>query len=201
MRRHLIFLITLYFAFTPFSLNAKNNNFCVNCVGPEQSYICNVVSKNPSADRALSFHCIVKIAKDYNHKSCSVGSVGQESCVGKKVSYVYDQGQSSANENIRILPGKEKSAGQSDQKIEEQNAKAPAKKHAKEPETLIELTDRAIEKSKKGLNTVGEKVSDTAGKIGEVTKKTGKSVSSAASEVGQKAKSAFECVLSLFKDC
>ncbi len=213
MIRILTLFMVVSFVFT-LPISAKNSNFCVSCFGPQKTYKCNVDNLTGGHDSALGLHCVINIAKDHNHASCSVNKRQSEACDGKPIQYVYNKATpSSVAGNNRILPGADDTTSGSLQKPSQKPqsertgslTKPKASQKKKEPDTLIELTDQAIEGSKKSIKKAGEKISNTADKIGNATKKTTQVVSNTAkkvgNEVGNAAKSTFTCITSLFANC
>jgi hypothetical protein len=200
----------LFAAIVSDAVKAESRQYCIECKDPDQIYNCQVDTPhaNPS-DKGLQLYCIIRTSKDGGHRSCAVQSNSGESCAGTLKTYSF---------NAPSLPPEIRSRVdqfRNSQKKKAQEQTAPPQKGG-EPETLIDLTGRAVKASKKGLSNtgqarsgatgsatgnvgkaargVGKGVTKAAGKVGSATKKTG-------SAVGSAAKTAYDCLKSLFKEC
>ena len=209
--RLITFAICAFTIFTPRNSWAELRQYCVVCKGPDQTYLCQVNTPlNSSSDKGLQLYCIIKMSKDGGHKSCAVRDDTSEVCTGPTRTYTFQ---------TPAIPPQIKSAVEKIRKsgndAKDDQETLPKQKKG-EPETLIDMTGRAIKASRKGLKNTGQAVSGaassttqkvgkvargagkgvtkTAKKVGSVTKKTG-------SAVGNAAKTAFDCIKSLFKDC
>jgi hypothetical protein len=189
---------------------AEAQQYCVVCKDPDQTYVCRVDTPhaNPS-DKGLQLYCIIRLSKDGSHNSCAVRPGSTDACDGPVKAYAFQapaippQLKSTIN---RMRKSREKDA-------EEQTL--PPQKGG-EPETLIDMTGRAVKASKQGLSNTGQAVgsaaSSTTGKVGKAARGVGKGVTKAAgkvgsatkktgSAVGSAAKTAYDCIKSLFKEC
>lgn len=200
----------VFFAFDFGTAGAQTWQYCVMCKEPDQTYLCQVDTPhtNPS-DKGLQLYCIIRISKDGGHKSCAVQSSGAERCAGTVKTY---------NFQAPAVPPKLRSAvdrlRKSGEKNEDDQTLPPQK--GGEPKTLIDMTGRAIKASRRGLSNAGQAVSgaasSTTGKVGKTARGVGRGVTKAAgkvgsstkktgSAVGRAAKTAFDCLKSLFKEC
>ncbi len=210
--RTLIYLmaILLLGAMVAEAVQAESQQYCVACKDPDKTYICQVDTPhaNPS-DKGMQLYCIIQTSKDGGHQSCEVRADNPEGCAGTLKSYSFQ---------APTLPPELRSTvnrlrNKNEKKQEEQTL--PPQKGG-EPETLIDLTGRAVRASRKGLSNTGEAVSGATGKatgtVGKAARGVGKGVTKAAGKVGSAtkktggavgsaAKTAFDCVKSLFKDC
>lgn len=174
---------------------------CVVCTEPAQTYVCRVDTTSVAPDsKAMQLYCIVRTAKEGNHRACAV-SRSAARCDGIEKIYSYDG---------PAIPAALESAAA--------RALAPAGEAAPEPaapardvagngppETVAEMTARAARASRERLRTTGETVTT-------VTRRTGERVGSAAQGVGEAAqitgrvvgrtaRTAFDCVRTLFRNC
>ncbi len=183
MTRLFFVSLILILSMTTGSQAQITKKFCVNCKSPDKTYLCSIKSEGLANNTALGLHCVVKLSTTRSHQSCTVSKVEPEICEGKKVSFNYkeDNDKTTAG-NSRILPGgsqaqdRQDNAGEKRSYNRDQTRKAKVRKRKKEPETLIEFTD---------------KVADDTGKA---LKKTGKAISKAT-------KKTFKCIGSLFSKC
>ena len=126
---------------------AETQQYCVVCKEPVQTYVCQVDTPyaNPS-DKGLQLYCIIRISKDGGHKSCAVQSSGAERCAGTVKTYSFQ---------APAVPPKFRSAvdrlRKSGKKNEDDQTLPPQK--GGEPETLIDMTGRAIKASRRGLSS------------------------------------------------
>ena len=211
MRKLLVLIAGLVFvAFVSGAAEAGSQQYCVACKDPDQTYVCRVDTPNANpSDKGLQLYCIIRISKDGGHRSCAVQSNSAEACDGPVKAYSFQ---------APTIPPKLKSAVEQFQKSREKNADEPTLPSQKggEPETLIDMTGRAVKATKKGLSNTGEAVggaaSSTTGKVGKAARGVGKGVTKAAgkvgsatkktgSAVGSAAKTALDCLKSFFKEC
>ncbi len=206
MNRSAIFLLCsaallCLLAGTAPGVRAGQSDLCVICTDPQQTYVCSVaVSQAMPSKKALQLYCIVKTAKEGGHRSCSIRGETEAACDGKVISYSYDG---------PALPGVLRSATRP-QTLEqppvrlETTPEAPPRQPG-EPETLVEMTSRAVDAGKQGAKATGGAIRDAAGKpgktIGKIGKKAGKGVGKTARGARSAARLAYDCVLSLFRDC
>ncbi len=189
---------------------AESRQYCVACKDPDQTYICQVDTPhtNPS-DKGLQLYCIIRTSKDGGHRSCEVQASGADSCAGTLKTYSFQA--------PTLPPEVRQKVNQLRNSREEkkQEQTLPPQKGG-EPETLIDLTGRAVKASRKGLSNTGQAVSgatgSATGKVGKAARGVGKGVTKAAGKVGSAtkktgsavggaAKTAIDCLKSLFKEC
>lgn len=187
---------------SPSAIKAEPTDFCVICSEPQQTYVCRVDTPRASpGEQALQLYCMVRTAKDGGHKSCSIERNANAACSGPVKAYTYDgpaipEAVRSAVQQLR----------QNRPATPDPSAapNAPAQKGG-EPDTLVKMTTRAVGASKEGVKSTGDGVKNaagTAGKtIGKVGKKAGKQVGKTARGAKSAARYAYDCVLSLFRDC
>lgn len=194
----------------PSSSWAGTVQFCVKCVDPAKTYLCNIETANSLQNqKGLQLFCIIRTSREGGHRSCAVDQNNAADCSGEVKSYSFNAPQ--IPEGVRRALGRQPAPqpGQPD------TTNLPPQKGG-EPETLIEMTRGAVGASKEGLkntgNTVGGAASTTKHKVGQAARGVGKGVANAAGKVGSAtkktgnavgsaAKTAWDCVKSLFKDC
>lgn len=193
---------------------AEPRQFCVTCTEPDQTYVCRVETPlaNPN-EKGLQLYCIIRTSKDGGHKTCAVTKTDIAQCAGPVRTYSFQ---------APVIPPKMRDAVQRLRKAREkakemdQPEKDRPRQKDGEPETLIDMTGRAVEASRQGIKNTGETISGTAsattGKVGEVARGAGKGVTRAARKVGSAtrktgaavgstAKTALDCIRSWFRDC
>lgn len=194
----------------PGGAEAEPRQYCVSCTGPDQTYLCSVDTpgSNPS-DKGLQLYCIIRTSKDGGHRSCAVGATPLSACVGPVKAYTF---------HAPAIPEQVKEAVS---RFRDRTGDSPTEESSQprkggEPETLIDLTNRAVGASKEGLKNTGQAVggaaSATTGKVGQAARGVGKGVAKTAGKVGSAtkktggavgsaAKTAWDCMKSLFRDC
>ena len=172
------------------SANAGETTFCVTCTEPAQTYTCNV--KTPEADpgaRALRLYCIVRTAKEGNHKTCGASLSTASTCEGTPKTFTYKG---------PAIPLALQSKAEKFLKKNRSQGNAAEDGDDDKPDTVVKLTTRAVKSSRKGLSNAGSGVRDaTRG----TTKRVGGAVRGAGRGVGAAAKSTYKCMTSLFRDC
>lgn len=200
----------LYMAIGSGAALAGTQQYCVVCKDPNQTYVCQVDTPhaNPS-DKGLQLYCIIRISKDGGHNSCAVQSNSTVACDGPIKAYAFQA--PAIPPKLRATVDRLRKSREKD--VDQQTV--PPQKGG-EPETLIDMTGRAAKASKQGLSntgqTVGSAASSTKGKVGKAARGVGKGVTKAAGKVGSAtkktgsaaasaAKTAYDCLKSLFKEC
>lgn len=185
----------------PSPARAEMVDLCVACSAPEQTYVCRVNAPRADAgDNALQLFCVVKTAKDGGHASCAVRRETGVPCDGPVRLYTYDGPAipQSLRSNARQAP--QRPPGQDDIAI----PAAPPQKGG-EPETLVDMTSRAVDAGKGGVKSTGKAVGKAAGGTGRVIGKAGKSAGKQVGKGVRGAKSAaryaYDCVKSFFRNC
>jgi hypothetical protein len=124
--------------------------YCVTCTGPDHSYFCKVVGEGSRPNDALKLYCIIRTAKEGNHASCKAKR-DVEGCAGDTKVYSYDGPTLPAD--IASDPRAKKSMGRLAR--EQQKFDKPK---GEGPQTLVELTGRAMSSSRKGLRNAREAI-------------------------------------------
>ncbi len=203
-----------YILFVPISLLLSMNSFageqiCISCDGPPQTYICDVDVPSVAVDRAaLQLYCAINVAKDRNHATCSYKRVLTSQCSGQRLSYSYVGPSNQVPTNQQILPD-EREQNEQQFETELKTRKQVTQPKSEEPDTLIEFSEQAVEKSAKQLKKTGKAVGNATSKTGKLvvdsTKKAGKTIAGTAKSVGktvqESSKSTWKCISSLFTKC
>ena len=196
----------MFLAFSPSAVKAEPTQFCVKCVDPNQTYVCQVEAPQSGApSKGLQLYCIVRTSKEGGHRSCAVDNTPISRCAGPVKSYAFVPPGLSPNARAAI----ERYRGQAGGEASFPNASPST---GDEPATVFGMTRGAVGASKKSLQSSGQAVGGAAsktgqgvgkaargvgkaaGKVGSATKKTG-------SAVGSAARTAYDCMRSFFRDC
>lgn len=163
--------------------DAGSQTYCLVCKDPDQSYACRVDTPKASpGQQALQLYCIVRTAKDGGHRSCKAARRTAAGCKGSLKAYTY-RGPSFKR------------------RAQEPPASAPASAggaRESKPTPLMRYGKRAVKASGRGLRKAAGR---TGRAVGSVTKNTGQRVSGAARGAGSAARTAYDCVRTLFRRC
>jgi hypothetical protein len=181
---------------------ADQTELCVTCADPQQTYVCRVDTPRGSpGEKALQLFCIIKTAKEGGHSSCAVRRDTGIACEGTLKSFSYNG--PAIPEALRSA-AQQPAPGERPAQGSEAIPQTPPQKGG-EPETLVEMTSRAVGASKDGVRATGRAVRNVAGgtghAIGNIGKKAGKQVGKAARGAKSAARVAYDCLTSFFKDC
>ncbi len=132
------------------SATASEVTYCVTCTGPDHSYLCKVVGEGSRPNDALKLYCIIRTAKEGNHATCKAKR-DLEGCVGEAKVYSYDGPTLPAD--IASDPRAKKIMG----KLAREQKKFD-KPQGEGPQTLVELTGRAMSSSRRGLRNAREAI-------------------------------------------
>jgi len=205
-----IFCIITVAAMLAGGAHAEQRQYCVSCKDPDRTYVCQLETPHASpSDKGLQLYCIIRISKDGGHKSCAIDNQDTTQCAGPVRTYAFD---------APVISPQLRDAAQRYRKSRDRDKPEqtlPPQKGG-EPETLIEMTGRAANASRKGIKKTGQAVTGAVGattatvgkavrgagkgvtktvrKVGSTTKKTG-------SAVGSAAKTAYDCLRSWFRKC
>ncbi len=72
---------------SPRRLRRKDNDYCLSCRGPDQTYLCRVTGAPPRSD-ALKLYCVIRAAKEGGHSSCAARNDASD-CPGILKEYAY----------------------------------------------------------------------------------------------------------------
>jgi hypothetical protein len=129
---------------------AGEASYCVTCTGPDQTYLCKVVGEGSRPNDALKLYCIIRTAKEGKHASCKAKR-DIEGCVGEAKVYSYEGPSLPAD--IASDPRAKKWMG----KLAREQKKFEKPK-GEGPQTLVELTGRAMSSSRRGLRNAREAI-------------------------------------------
>lgn len=169
-----------------FTASAGNQqDYCIKCSNPEQTYICRIVSSGAQT-QGKQFLCILNIAKENGHDSCTATAEGT-SCSGVLVQYDLS-GMAPPLETMEQTAIPDAPTNQT--KVQNNGND--------EPKTLVEFTKEATKATKKSINSAGrdtgKAIKNTGSKIKHFTNKVGRNIKKAT-------KNTFECITSLFSSC
>jgi hypothetical protein len=127
--------------------------YCVTCKNPDQTYLCKVAGEGSRPNDALKLYCVVRTAKEGNHASCSA-SQDVSGCNGTEKVYSYDGPSIPAD--LAEDPRVKKLMGRvaHDQRQFD-------KPRGQGPQTLVELTGRAVSASRSGWRNARQAISGT----------------------------------------
>ena len=192
-------------AFVALPALAEEARYCVTCTNPNQTYVCRVTAGGAKPSDALKLYCVIRTAKEGNHASCS--AVRSETCNGIEKIYAYDGPlpEDFASDR-RINKVREKI---------EQEQRAFEKPKGDGPDTLVELTGRAVSASKQRLRDARSALGGSSEPTGEPLPQENLSPNEtppvasqeappAQADAGDRpgfARRSYRCMLSLFRNC
>lgn len=172
---------------------ALSAEFCVMCSAPDAIYRCAASREGVLvAPPGAQLTCIRELARQGGHKSCAITRQPATACDGRLLIV-------SVDENTQIPADHPINATEPDTANPippDETAASEQEKPATsgEPRTVQELAEQTVESSKKGIESAGEVVVDTA-------KQTGGQIKNAGDYVATGAKNTWTCITSLFSDC
>jgi hypothetical protein len=187
---------------------AGDASYCVSCRNPDQTYVCRITGEDATPSDALKLYCVIRTAKEGNHASCSAQR-SDAGCHGIEKVYAYDGPSIPAD--IASDPRVEQFADQLQHEFEKPKSQAP--------QTLVELTGRAVSASRQGWRNARERLGgssdgqqplpvspETSGAQAAATAETPATPHSnraqrASSAVGSFARKSYHCLRSLFRHC
>ena len=173
-------------ALTP--ANAEPQRFCVKCVDPNQTYICEVDTTQPVARTdGMQLFCIVRTSKEGGHRSCAVDKTPIGNCQGVVRTYAFTAPSLSPETQVTIEQDQQNytSDPAASQSLAPQEDK---------PSTLVGASKRGLQSTGQAVGGAARGVGKAAGKVGSATKKTGGAVGSAT-------RRAYDCLKSFFREC
>ena len=175
------------------SVAGSQQDYCIKCTAPDETYICRIVSSS-SQTRGKQFLCIMNIAKEHGHDSCTASAEAQN-CSGVLVQYEVagsDSPPVSADQTAAARPAP-------DLVPEPQSGKKS------EPKTLVEFTKQTSTATKNGIKSAGNDTKKAIKNTGIAIEKTGGKIKKFTGKVGGNIKKAgkttMECITSLFFNC
>ena len=125
------------------SARAGEASYCVTCTGPDQTYRCRVTGEGSKPSDALKLYCVIRTAKEGHHASCSAENA-TPACAGVEKVYSYDgpaiPDDLAQDPRVKSLMNR----------INHDN-EAFDKPKGQGPQTMVELTGRALSASRQGL--------------------------------------------------
>ena len=118
--------------------------YCITCTGPDQTYVCRVMAGGSKPSDALKLYCVIRVAKEGHHASCSAER-SSPACNGVEKVYSYDGPMPedfASDPRVKQL---------TDKVEQDQAAFDKPKADGKAPKTLVELGGRAVSASRQGL--------------------------------------------------
>lgn len=143
---------------------AEGVAYCVTCKKPRQTYVCRVTGEGSRLTDALKLYCIVRLAKEGKHASCRAKRRVAD-CDGIERTYSY---------HGPAIPDRL----EDDPRVQKLMRKAAREQEAFEkpdgeaPQTLVDLTGRAVGASRKGWRNMRDAIKgdpDEPGLPGEDT--------------------------------
>lgn len=172
---------------------AADARVCVRCNGPVAAYLCTVSAPDESADKAaLKGFCAAELTRGGGHVGCGATAENEAECQGVPKALVF------GGQVEEMTPEAPATGTTVDLPEDPATGSAPAtvtkSARKKEPGTLVEMTQDAVDASGKQLKNAGEVVSGAGEVVVDAAKKTGGTVKKAA-------KSTWNCITSLFSNC
>ena len=192
------------------SAEAGDASYCVTCTGPDQTYRCRVTGEGSRPSDALKLYCVIRTAKEGHHASCSAENA-TPACAGVEKVYSYD-GRSIPDEIAQDPRVKNLMS-----RVEHDNH-AFDKPKGEGPQTMVELTGRALSASRQGWRNARSALGGSSGESQPlpVSPQAGSTEASAAasadtaspsrmqrasSAMGSFARKSYRCLRSLFLNC
>ena len=188
---------------------AGDASYCVTCTGPDQVYRCRITGQSSKPSDALKLYCVIRTAKEGHHASCSAENA-TPACAGPEKVYAYegpDIDQIVQDPRVKNLMSR----------VEHEN-KAFDKPKGEGPQTMVELTGRALSASRQGWRNAKSALGGSSGETQPlpVSPQAGSTEASAAasaeaaspsrmkrasSAMGSLARKSYRCLRSFFRHC
>ncbi len=180
---------------------ASQQDYCIKCANPDETYICRIVSDNSRNTQGKQFLCIVNIARERGHDSCMASSQPQ-GCSGVLVRYEVPRSERTPGTGAGMIPRPPLASAPAPVPAPVTRVTPPADK---EPETLVEFTRQATKATQKGLKSAGSGTTKAIRNTGKALSDTGSKITNFTSKVGSNIKKAtqstLKCLTSLFSNC
>jgi hypothetical protein len=191
---------------------AGEAKYCVTCKNPDQIYLCQVTAGGKKPSDALKLYCVMRVAKEGQHSSCSAEKA-KGPCNGLVKLYEYDGPMPED-----IAAGVQHYSDKINDRIRKEQ-KAFEKPKSDQPDTLVKLTGRAVSAARTrigrgsdgdeppppddslSLNTSPPPLPDEAALPPYVEDNSPNRAQRASSAVGGFARKSYRCMLSLFRHC
>jgi hypothetical protein len=190
----------------PYAL-ADEASYCVTCKNPDRTYVCRVIGDDSRPSDALKLYCVIRTAKEGNHASCSAER--SDSCRGIEKVYSYDG--PAIPQDIASDPRVKKFMDQIGH-----DQRAFEKPKGEGPQTMVELTGRAVSASRQGWRNARAALGgssdepqplspspDTTGSTGAAAPAAppASRAARASAAVGSFARKSYRCLRSFFRHC
>jgi hypothetical protein len=189
---------------------AGEATYCVTCTGPDQVYRCKVTGEGSKPSDALKLYCVIRTAKEGHHSSCSAENA-TPACAGLEKVYAYDGPDIDGIAQDPRVKNLMKRVEHENQAFEKPKAQGDA------PQTMVELTGRALSASRQGLRNARaaltgshegaqplpvspQATGSTAAASGSNTASTSR-VQRASAAMGSLARRSYRCLRSFFLHC
>ena len=193
------------------SARAGEASYCVTCTGPDQTYRCRVTGEGSKPSDALKLYCVIRTAKEGHHASCSAENA-TPACAGVEKVYSYDgpaiPDDLAQDPRVKSLMNR----------INHDN-EAFDKPKGQGPQTMVELTGRALSASRQGLRNARSAfggsteqteplpaTSPAGGDVGAAAASATHTPSTsrfqrASAAMASAARKSYRCLRSLFRNC
>ena len=140
------------------SAYASEATYCVTCKNPGQTYLCRVNAGGAKPSDALKLYCIMRLAKEGQHGSCSAER-GASGCHGVEKAYNYE---GPLPEDFAADPRVRKFTDKLDQE-----RKVFEQPKGDQPKSLVELGGRAVNASRQGLRNARSRIGGSSQEINQ----------------------------------
>jgi len=188
------------------SARAGEASYCVTCTGPDQTYRCRVTGEGSKPSDALKLYCVIRTAKEGHHASCSAENA-TPACAGVEKVYSYDgpaiPDDLAQDPRVKNLMSR----------INHENA-AFDKPKGQGPQTMVELTGRALSASRQGLRNARSAfggsteqtqplpaTSPAGSDAGAAAAPSKSRFQRASAAMASAARKSYRCLRSLFRNC
>jgi hypothetical protein len=189
---------------------AGEAKYCVTCKNPDQIYLCQVSAGGKKPSDALKLYCVMRVAKEGQHSSCSAEKA-KGPCNGLVKVYEYDGPMPED-----IAASVQHYSDKVNDRIRKEQ-KAFEKPKSDQPDTLVKLTGRAVSaaRNRMGRGSGGDEPPppddsltaspapppEEAALPPYVEDSSPNRAQRASSAVGGFARKSYRCMLSLFRHC
>ncbi|MEZ5924900.1 MAG: hypothetical protein R3D57_11025 [Hyphomicrobiaceae bacterium] len=178
--------------------------YCVSCSGPQASYVCEVtLPEGVVPSQSPQLYCAYRLAAEGSHASCASRRSGDAPCPGDYRQLAY-QGPSLVAPAPGMAPAEVEveSSGAAVEPSADDPLDSTPETTDGEPKTVVELTEQVAETVGDGVATVSKEAKDMTRFGEDAAEATGEPEQpSASSKLSKAAKSALNCLASLFEEC
>ncbi len=186
---------------------AADATYCVTCKNPDATYRCSVTAGGSKPSDALKLYCVIRTAKEGHHGTCS--AVKNDNCPGIEKVYSYD---GPMPEDFASDPHVKKFQ----EKIAREQ-RAFEKPKSDTPDTLVELTGRAMSASRERWRNTRDALTGSEGSANHPLPQDSAPAAAASADASAPpapsttaantgehpgfARRSYRCVMSLFRNC